>query len=185
MNRQQAADYLGVSTRTVDRYVKKWTLSYKKVANKVLLSEEDLAKVKKELDLLHQPALQTARESSSKSEQNKTESNAIGSIDDGDYVHAIAEFASIITQKDQTIEEKNQLIYMLQRKIWEVETQMSSMIALPHHNQEKEELSQQLEELEQFSDKLQSQVRKEKLLNVICLCLIILAAIVLWVLFLQ
>ena len=42
VTRNQAANLLGVSTRTIDRYVKSGKLSYKKVANKVILNEEEL-----------------------------------------------------------------------------------------------------------------------------------------------
>ena len=42
VTRDQAASLLWVSTRTIDRYVKSGKLSYKKVANKVILNEEEL-----------------------------------------------------------------------------------------------------------------------------------------------
>ena len=42
VTRNQAASLLGVSTRTIDRYVKSGKLSYKKIANKVILNEEEL-----------------------------------------------------------------------------------------------------------------------------------------------
>jgi len=42
VTREHAAKLLGVSTRTIDRYVKSGKLSYKKVANKVLLAKEEV-----------------------------------------------------------------------------------------------------------------------------------------------
>ena len=45
ITREKAAIELGVSTRTVDRYVKSGKLSYKKIANKVIIEKEEIFKV--------------------------------------------------------------------------------------------------------------------------------------------
>ena len=42
VTRTQAAALLWVSTRTIDRYVKSGKLSYKKIANKVILKRQYL-----------------------------------------------------------------------------------------------------------------------------------------------
>lgn len=184
ITRQQAADYLGVSTRTVDRYVKKWTLSYKKVANKVILAQAELDVIKADLDLLNQPAAKVTRERVAKTSKKSSATNT-DLVDPANEwsVSNIAEFAAILTQKDLAIEEKNQLIYLLQRKIGEVETQMMNMIALPHHTEEKTSLESQIKELEEQSEDLQAQVRKEKMRNAVFVGMIIIAAFVLllWV----
>jgi excisionase family DNA binding protein len=54
ISRESAASYLGVSTRTIDRYVKSGKLSYKKVANKVILAKEQVDELKDEFAMLHQ-----------------------------------------------------------------------------------------------------------------------------------
>ena len=54
ITREKAAIELWVSTRTIDRYVKGWKLSYKKVANKVLLAKEEIENLKNEFSALHQ-----------------------------------------------------------------------------------------------------------------------------------
>jgi excisionase family DNA binding protein len=54
VTRNQAANLLGVSTRTIDRYVKSGKLSYKKVANKVILNEEELRILQNEFSSLRQ-----------------------------------------------------------------------------------------------------------------------------------
>jgi excisionase family DNA binding protein len=45
LSREETAERLGVSTRSVDRYIKRGQLSYKKIANKVYISEEDVQKM--------------------------------------------------------------------------------------------------------------------------------------------
>jgi excisionase family DNA binding protein len=42
ITRESAAKLLNISTRTIDRYIKSGKLSYKKVANKVLLAKEEI-----------------------------------------------------------------------------------------------------------------------------------------------
>ena len=90
----------------------------------------------------------------------------------------IKEFPEILSKKDKTIEEKNQMIYMLQRQIGETETKLGQMIALPDHSAIQEKLKLDLKELEMDKRDLEEQVRKEKLLNTI----VILAGLVIVVL---
>ena len=54
ITREKAASELWVSTRTIDRYVKWGKLSYKKIANKVLLAKEEIEALKNEFSALHQ-----------------------------------------------------------------------------------------------------------------------------------
>jgi len=39
ITRESGAQILGISTRTIDRYIRSGKLSYKKIANKVLLEK--------------------------------------------------------------------------------------------------------------------------------------------------
>lgn len=172
LSRQQAANRLGISTRTIDRYVKWGKLSYKKVANKVILAQEEINTLQDEFALLHQQEnnntereraipIQKVQKSLAKKENN---------ID-------IAEFANILAQKDKAIEEKNQLIFWLQHKLWELETKMNQMIALPDHTQEKEKLQDTIKELEIKKLWLMEEVRKEKLWNAVYIGLVLIAAV--------
>jgi excisionase family DNA binding protein len=54
VTREVAAKSLNVSTRTIDRYIKSGKLSYKKIANKVLLAKEEILKLKEDFTTLHQ-----------------------------------------------------------------------------------------------------------------------------------
>lgn len=182
MTRQQAAGYLDVSTRTIDRYVKKWALSYKKVANKVLLATEEIDVLKEEFDLLNQEPVVATRE---REVQAKVTPRSSGSeLSTGTWgmdAGSISQFAEILTKKDHTIEEKNQLIYLLQRKIGEVENQMHQMLALPEVTEQKEQLQTKIYDLEMSKKTLEQQVKKEKQWNAIyiALCVIIAAVLVL------
>src|SRR5574344_146830 len=54
VTREVAAKSLNISTRTIDRYIKSGKLSYKKIANKVLLAKEEVIALKQEFATLHQ-----------------------------------------------------------------------------------------------------------------------------------
>jgi hypothetical protein len=75
----------------------------------------------------------------------------------------VKEFVELLGKKDQTIEEKNQIIFMLQRKIGEMETQLKQMIALPDHSKEKEFLITNIQKLEIEKVSLEESMKKEKL----------------------
>jgi len=174
VSRQQAADMLGVSTRSIDRYVKWWKLSYKKVANKVLLSTEEVAEMQEDYNLLHQnPLSQTVVVK----EKAANASTKVTRVSSSLWASSVKEFADILREKDTTIEQKNQMIFALQRKIGEVESKMQQMIALPEHSAEKEDLKLDMQKLEMEKKDLQEGIRKEKLMNTIFLGLALISVI--------
>lgn len=174
-SRKQAADRLDVSTRTIDRYVKSGKLSYKKVANKVILAAEEVSELEDEYQLLKQEpqSSEVTRERAIPMEKVKS-SLSTGKQESSS---SVKEFAAILGQKDQVIEEKNQLIFALQRKLGELETAMKQMVALPDHSQEKEALASEIKELELAKTELESQVKREKMWNVVYIGLVLVAAV--------
>lgn len=174
VSRQQAASRLWVSTRTVDRYVKWGKLSYKKVANKVILADEEIVDLQKEFDLLHQQDhVQTEVVNQRSIPMNKLKKDSLSAQSTWVLAWwAVQEFADILTKKDKTIEEKNKLIFALQHKLGELETKMSHMVALPDYSKQKEELTATINTLEQ-------EVKKEKMRNAVYVWLILVCAIVL------
>lgn len=54
VTRESAAQMLGISTRTIDRYIRGGKLSYKKVANKVLLERGEVNELKDDFAALNQ-----------------------------------------------------------------------------------------------------------------------------------
>ncbi len=163
ISREDAAVQLGVSTRTIDRYVKSGKFHYKKVANKVLLAREEVEAMQQEFSLLHQQewvSVVGVRESD-------TTDLATHAWISSTNIGGVKEFVDVLNKKDQSIEEKNQIIYMLQRKIGEMETQLKQMIALPDHSKEKEYLVHNIQQLEIEKISLEESMKKEKLFGTI------------------
>ena len=153
ISREAAASYLSVSTRTIDRYVKSGKLSYKKVANKVILAKEQVDELKDEFAMLHQDGYQTEvvsgdERSSSTSVQPMSSHNSnnatIRQLD-----QKMDKFFDLIREKDGNLEDKNKMIFVLQQKLGEMEGRLKHMIALPEYHEEKQQLVHDKEKLEQ------------------------------------
>jgi len=174
LTRQQAADRLGISTRTIDRYVKDGRLSYKKVANKVILATEEITTLNDDFSLLHQH--DTAVDSMREMPPATTQGLQLQKLAPSDYA-PVREFADILQKKDVALEEKNQLIYVLQRRIGELETKMQHMIALPDHSAQTQLIQEQLATLTVEKQTLVEEVKKEKLWNAVYIGLVMIAAV--------
>ena len=170
ITRNQAASMLWVSTRTIDRYVKGGKLSYKKVANKVLLAKEEIEALKNEFSALHQEV----------SSELVSEVPSDSSSNSDSRAKTMAVRADI----DQAIEEKNKVIFMLQQRIGELETKIQSMIALPDYNREKQEAIVEKQKLEERISKLKEAVRNEQVKSfVVMLFSLVFIGIALYLLF--
>lgn len=157
MWREQAAKVLGVSTRTIDRYVKSGKLSYRKVANKVLLSREEIQEMKKDFDALHQ---QVSTEVVSEQSWSANKSMTVRSA--GDLDQKLDKIYNIFHEKDKIIEDKNQVIFVLQRRIGELETKLQTMVALPDYTKEKQDALLEKRKLEYKVAELTNTVKNEK-----------------------
>ena len=54
ITRQEASELVWVSVRTLDRYIERWKLSFKKVWNRVLLDKDQVLWLKEEFDEIKQ-----------------------------------------------------------------------------------------------------------------------------------
>ena len=157
VTRNQAASLLWVSTRTIDRYVKSGKLSYKKIANKVILNEEELRILQNEFSSLRQEiSTELIWDNSNRSISIKPVSD-ISSID-----KKLDKFYLIFQEKDKQIDEKNKIIFMLQQRIGELEAKIQTMIALPDYNKEKQQAIEEKRILEEKLAKLKARVKEQE-----------------------
>ena len=156
VTRNQAANLLGVSTRTIDRYVKSGKLSYKKVANKVILNEEELRILQNEFSSLRQEVSTELIWERDTSLSVKPITN-MSTIDE-----KLDKFYLIFQEKDKQIDEKNKIIFMLQQRIGELEAKIQTMIALPDYNKEKQQAIEEKRILEEKLAKLTSKVKEQE-----------------------
>lgn len=163
ITRQNAAKILNVSTRTVDRYVKNGKLSYKKIANKVLLAKEEVQELQNEFGALRQELNTEIISSNTTTNTNVAIPSQLEEAID----EKIDKFFLIFKEKDKMIEEKNKIIFMLQQRIAEVETKLQHMVALPDYNKEKQGMLIEKEKLEWKVQELRGVVKTEKTKNLV------------------
>ncbi|MCX6824667.1 MAG: hypothetical protein NTY80_00440 [candidate division SR1 bacterium] len=163
VTREVASKSLNISTRTIDRYIKSGKLSYKKIANKVLLAKEEVIGLKQEFATLHQElSSEIINQSSTVSTGISNKTNAETDID-----QKVEKFFLIFKEKEKMLEEKNKVIFVLQQRVSELENKIQHMIALPDYNKEKQEAIIEKQKLEEKIGQLKGMIKNEKLKNLI------------------
>ena len=164
VTREVASKSLNISTRTIDRYIKSGKLSYKKIANKVLLAKEEVLELKQEFATLHQE-LNTEIVNQSGTSQNTNLANKSDLEDVID--QKVEKFFLIFKEKEKMLEEKNKVIFVLQQRVSELESKIQHMVALPDYNKEKQEAIIEKQKLEEKIGQLKGMIKNEKLKNLI------------------
>lgn len=177
ITRESAAKILWISTRTIDRYIKSGKLSYKKVANKVLLAKEEIAELQSDFWALHQESTVELVKENSVSFSTST-NNSISPALEKSIDEKIDKFILIFNEKDKMIEEKNKVIFMLQQRVGELETKLKTMVALPDYTKEKQEALIEKQKLEEKIEELKWNVRTEKNRSVVFLAIALILIIV-------
>lgn len=107
-----------MSTRTIDRYVKSGKLSYKKIANKVLLARDEIEALQEEFSSLRtEVTSELIHEATPSNQPTTTNPVAVRADLDQAIDEKIEKFFLIFKEKDKMIEEKNKIIFMLQQRI--------------------------------------------------------------------
>ena len=176
ITRESAAKLLWISTRTIDRYIKSWKLSYKKVANKVLLAKEEIASLQEDYGALHQ---EVSTELVKEHESTKSSVSVVNPSLEKAIDEKIDRFMLIFNEKDKMLEEKNKVIFMLQQRVWELEAKLKTMVALPDYTREKQETILEKQKLEEKIAELKWAVKTEKSKSVIFLALTVVFILVL------
>ncbi|MCS6982883.1 MAG: helix-turn-helix domain-containing protein [Candidatus Absconditabacterales bacterium] len=179
--REEAAEQLGVSTRTIDRYIKSGKVSYKKVANKVYLNDDDIASLAKDFQMVRQEPQR------GELYQDKITTDTITQLSLSPDVNAmidakIERFFHVFAEKEKIINEKDKMIFVLQQRIGELEAKIKTMVALPDYNAEKQALVLERQKLGDVIKTLESELKEEKTKNTIYIgMLLIVVTIILFI----
>lgn len=177
VTREQAALDLGISTRTIDRYIKSGKLSYKKVANKILLSDHDISVLKQDFDILHKKSSsELVNEwtlSSKPSQAMAMNTSVLEKVID----EKIDKFFLVFQEKDRMLEEKNKVIFMLQQRVGELENKIQTMVALPDYNEQKQMATIEKSKLEDKIKQLSQAIRGEKTKNYLFLTVLVVSIV--------
>ncbi len=173
ITREEASNDLGISTRTIDRYIKSGKLSYKKIANKILLSSHDVSLLKEDFSILHKKSSSEIVNEWTLSTGRSLSTSALEKVID----EKIDKFFLVFQEKDRMLEEKNKVIFMLQQRVGELENKIQSMIALPDYNEEKQIATIEKSKLEEKIKQLSQAVRGEKTKSYLFLSVFVVAIV--------
>ena len=177
ITREQAALDLGISTRTIDRYIKSWKLSYKKVANKIFLSDHDVSILKEDFDILHKKSSSEIVNEWTLSTKHPQSIATTTSVLEKVIDEKIDKFFLVFQEKDRMLEEKNKIIFMLQQRVGELENKIQTMVALPDHNEQKQIATIEKTKLEDKIKQLSQAIRGEKTKNHLFLTVLIVSIV--------
>lgn len=173
ITRENASSVLWISTRTIDRYIKSGKLTYKKVANKVLLAKEEIDDLQKDFSALRQ-------EDSTEIVWKTWNRVSINTDIEKRVEEKIDKFMLIMTEKDRQLEDKNKVIFMLQQRVWELEEKLKTMIALPDYTREKQEALVEKQKLEEKINDLKAKIKTERVRSLI-LIIVALVLLIAWI----
>ncbi len=185
LSREEAAEKLWISTRTLDRRIRKWELSHQKKANKVYLSQEEIDNFwKKEqvsniiLEGNTSITKQPKQVEHHKIEQPKIDTDEIVQKVWSHMDESINKFLNVLIEKDKQIENKNQLIMSLQQKTLSLESKLQNTVALPLYQEEKQEILVEKENLKIENQLIDEKLKKEKITNIALIWIIVILVIV-------
>ncbi len=167
ITREAAAQSLWISTRTIDRYIRNGKLSYKKVANKVLLEKDEVKALQQDFAALHQEFDTEVISSSSLETRSTAPLHSTNPQLEAIIDQKIEKFFLVFKEKDKMMEEKNKIIFVLQQRIGELESELKHMIALPDYTKEKQEAILEKQKLEEKIDQLKHSIKNEKSKNLV------------------
>ncbi|HMY80521.1 MAG TPA: helix-turn-helix domain-containing protein [Candidatus Absconditabacterales bacterium] len=181
ISKEAASQLLGVSTRTIDRYLSNGRLTSKKSGNKVMLAQDEVLELRKEyadIEINDVDIISSSDYHQSYGPGTNNTSLSVGAEQLGKLMdEKFDRFATMLENKDNLLEEKNALIFGLQKKLGEVESTMKSMVALPDHHNEKEQLLAQKKELQNRLDNVHHNLKKEETKNNIFIGLLVIVGI--------
>ena len=183
ISKEAASQLLWVSTRTIDRYLASGRLTSKRMWNKVMLAQDEVLELRKESDNIEINSVEVISEHDHSHSTYGAWTNNTGLSLWAEQLWQIIDerfgkFATMIENKDNLIEEKNAMIFGLQKRIGEMEVKIQSMVALPDHTNEKDQLVAQKKELQNRLENLNKNLSKEELKNNIFIWLLIIVWII-------
>ena len=178
LTRQEVADKLNISTRSVDRYIKAWKLRAKKDWKVVYVKQADVDNLlgwweAKQEVIVEQKVVNNTE---NKNIATKSDQNISGTLW---YIY-----------KDLKVEiqKKDELIQNLAMRVWKAEEVAKNSVSLLDFKksqylleESKEWLNKNLEEIEKEKERLISELKYEKTSNIILIVFVVLLLAIAWV----
>jgi len=185
LTRQQAADKLDISTRSIDRYIKAWKIRAKKIWKIVYVNQDDVNILawetpSKQKIIINQETIKT--ETSTETPIN-TEEKAV--VKKNDYDKIAASFEKVFTWLRQEIQKKDENIQNLSIKLGRMEEMLKNSVNIIDYKksqflleESKNHLNKEMQDLAKQKEELQKELKYEKTTNKLLIFFLLLLLII-------
>ena len=184
LTRQEVADKLNISTRSVDRYINAWKLRAKKDWKVVYVNQSDVDSLVWWWEI-KQEVIVESKVFNNSTNNNSTENQKTVSRNDENVSWTLW---YIYKDLKAEIEKKDELIQSLAMRVWKAEEIAKNSVSLLDFKksqylleESKEWLNKNLEELEREKEKLLSELKYEKTSNIILIVFVVVLLAIAWV----
>lgn len=200
LDREKASEILKVSTRTVDRYIRKYKLKTKKKGRVLLIRKQDVDKIIQEhvghLVDLNPPEFSHPLQDSAAQDQESALTVKNIKIDQVRTPKAVNEeekvYKDLYSETKKELQAKQERLEAATYRVGQLETQLKNMVPLLDYTQKEKQLKQSQEALEQKAvenkqviEKMEKEVKTERMAKWIYLSLVGLLLVVEPILFLM
>ena len=191
LNRQEAADILWISTRSIDRYIKSWKIRAKKNWKIVLVNNDDVNNLSSNSNTSHKVILTDRKPLEANINKNlNSDFQWTDIVKKDEYEKVIATFEKMYSWFREEVKQKDEKIEELSIKLWRIEQQKKDSVNLMEYKkvqflseQSKNELSEKLEKESSINKKTIKELKYEKNTNKLLIVFIIVLFIIFWIMF--
>lgn len=178
LTRQEAAETLNISTRSVDRYINAWKLRSKKDWKIVYVNQADVDSLLwKNVETKQEVIVEKTNTTKSENSQNISTKSSNENV--------AWTLWAIYKDLKEEINKKDQIIQNLAMRVWKAEEIANNSVSLLDFKksqylleESKENISKDLEEIKKEKDKLQTELKYEKTSNIILIVFVVILLIV-------
>lgn len=184
LTRQDAADKLNISTRSVDRYIKAWKLRSKKDWKVVYVNTDDIESLAGSWEYQQEVIVEKkVNNYSNASYDNQEEVKTVSKAEE----NVSGTLQAIYKDLKEEIQKKDQLIQNLAMRVWQAEEVAKNSVSLIDFKksqylleESKEHLDKELSQLEKEKEKLAKELKYEKTSNVLLIIFVVVLLAIAW-----
>ncbi len=181
LTRQEVADKLNISTRSVDRYIKAWKLRSKKDWKVVYVNNDDIENIMWTWD--YQQEIIVEKKVNSNIQDDIQEKKVI--VKNNENINWT--LTSIYKDLKEEIQKKDQLIQTLAMRVWKAEEVAKNSVSLIDFKksqylleESKEYLDKELNQLIKEKEKLEKDLKYEKTSNILLIIFVVILLAIAW-----
>lgn len=183
LTRQDAADSLNISTRSIDRYIKAWKLRSKKDWKVVYVNTDDIENMIWSWDYQHEVIVEKKVNNFSNTYDNQEQVQTVSKTDE----NISWTLGTIYKDLKEEIQKKDQLIQNLAMRVWQAEEVAKNSVSLIDFKksqylleESKEHLDKELTQLEKDKEKLAKELKYEKTSNILLIIFVVVLLAIAW-----